>query len=77
MHCQPCPASMHCQPCPDSSWLLRECRWARRVNWKPAKASALVKSGDVISCAGKGRCEVGEISETKKGRFAIELVRYL
>lgn len=50
---------------------------ACRVNWKPAKASAVVKTGDIISCAGKGRVEVGEIATTKKGRYAVDLVRYL
>lgn len=48
-----------------------------RVNWKPAKSSSTVKQGDVISCAGKGRVEVGEINETKKGRFAVNMVRYV
>ncbi len=44
-----------------------------RVNWQPAKASATMKTGDVISCAGKGRLLIGEVSETKKGKFAVEL----
>jgi RNA-binding protein YlmH len=35
----------------------------------------MLKSGDVVSCAGKGRLEVGEVSETKKGKFAVELAR--
>ena len=48
-----------------------------RVNWKPAKAASSVSTGDVISCAGKGRVEVGEVSKTKKDRFAVELVRML
>ena len=48
-----------------------------RVNWKPAKSSSSVQSGDVISCAGKGRVEVGEVVLTKKGRYSVELMRYL
>jgi hypothetical protein len=48
---------------------------AHRVNWRPAKASAMLKSGDIVSCAGKGRLEIGEVSETKKGKFAVELAR--
>ena len=46
-----------------------------RVNWRPAKGSVTLKTGDVISCAGKGRLEIGEVSETKKGKFAVELQR--
>ena len=48
-----------------------------RVNWKPAKASSVVKEGDVISCSGKGRVVVGEVSVTKKERFAVQLTRYI
>lgn len=47
-----------------------------RINWKPAKASSTVQSGDVISCSGMGRVKVEEVSTTKKGRFAVNLVRY-
>ena len=47
------------------------------MNWKDAKASSLVKAGDIISCAGKGRCEVKAIEITKKERFAVQLVRYV
>ena len=35
------------------------------------------RRGDVISLRGKGRVEVGDVSETKKGKFQVELVRYL
>ncbi|GAQ86162.1 hypothetical protein KFL_002740010, partial [Klebsormidium nitens] len=49
-----------------------------RVNWKEVTKSGLtVKTGDVISIRGKGRVEVGEISETKKGRFQVELTRFV
>ena len=48
-----------------------------RLNWKDAKASALVAAGDMISCAGKGRVEVAEIDVTKKDRYAVQLVRYV
>ena len=49
-----------------------------RVNWRAgAKPSADVKAGDVISCAGKGRVEVREASLTKKGKWAVQLVRYV
>ncbi len=47
-----------------------------RINWKPAKASSTVESGDVLSCSGKGRVKVVEVTTTKKGRYAVELVRY-
>ena len=48
-----------------------------RVNWREAKASSLVKTGDVISCAGKGRIQIDARSLTAKGRHAIELTRYV
>ena len=48
-----------------------------RVNWREAKASSLVKTGDVISCAGKGRIQIDSMSLTAKGRHAIELTRYV
>ena len=52
-------------------------RFHCRLNWKDAKASALVAAGDMISCAGKGRVEVAEIDVTKKDRYAVQLVRYV
>lgn len=49
-----------------------------RVNWKEVtKNGFTVKSGDIISVHQKGRVEVGEISTTRKGRYAVELLRYL
>jgi RNA-binding protein YlmH len=49
-----------------------------RVNWFPCtKISVDVKEGDLIACAGKGRVEVGEVSQTKKGRFDVKLKRIL
>ena len=48
-----------------------------RLNWRAAKATAEVASGDMIACTGKGRLEVGEISTTAKGRFRIQLTRFL
>ncbi|CAM6090407.1 unnamed protein product [Calypogeia fissa] len=51
---------------------------ALSVNWKVVtKSGALLKSGDVISLRGKGRIEVGGINVTKKGRYAVELLRYV
>lgn len=51
---------------------------AVRVNWREgAKPKTTVKEGDVISLRGKGRVEVGEVGETKKGKFSVELTRYL
>ena len=49
----------------------------RRLNWAHAKGSALVKDGDVISCTGKGRVELVATEVTKKGRHAVEMIRYL
>ena len=49
-----------------------------RVNWREGcKPKTTVGSGDVISLRGKGRVEVGDVGETKKGKFQVELVRYL
>lgn len=49
-----------------------------RVNWKSGtKPSVDVAAGDVISCAGKGRIEVKGITQTKKGKWAVEMVRYV
>ena len=49
----------------------------RRVNWQPGKAAQTLKEGDVVSCSGRGRLVVDTISQTKKGKFAVELQRYL
>lgn len=49
-----------------------------RVNWRSgAKPSAEVKAGDVISVAGKGRLEVKGAAATKKGKYSVQMVRYL
>ena len=51
---------------------------AVRGNWREGcKPKTTVGSGDVISLRGKGRVEVGDVGETKKGKFQVELVRYL
>ena len=47
-----------------------------RVNWLPcSKPSVEVGEGDVIACSGKGRLEVRGVTTTKKGKYAVELVR--
>lgn len=49
-----------------------------KVNWRTiTQASRSVQSGDLITIRGRGRVEVGSIAETKKGRYRIELMRYL
>ena len=50
-----------------------------KLNWQEVKSpSRAVKSGDIISCRGKGRVEVVEIgNETKKGRIAVFLRRFI
>ncbi|KAK1320547.1 hypothetical protein QJS10_CPA03g00817 [Acorus calamus] len=49
-----------------------------RINWTPvAKNGATLKTGDLVSVSGKGRLKIGEISQTKKGKYAVELIRYL
>ncbi|PQQ17973.1 uncharacterized protein Pyn_15243 [Prunus yedoensis var. nudiflora] len=49
-----------------------------RLNWTPVtKNGATLKTGDIVSVRGKGRLKIGEINSTKKGKFAVELIRYL
>jgi RNA-binding protein YlmH len=48
-----------------------------KLNWvATTKTSTPVAAGDVISCAGKGRVEVVAMTPTRKGRWAVEMVRY-
>ena len=51
--------------------------WDGSVNWRAAKGSALVKAGDMISASGMGRLEVTDVTPTKKGRWAVAMVRYV
>ncbi|KAK3269582.1 hypothetical protein CYMTET_21983 [Cymbomonas tetramitiformis] len=50
-----------------------------RINWKSTgvKPGKTVQTGDVISIRGKGRLEIGDISKTNKGRYAVEMVRFI
>ncbi|XP_071730134.1 uncharacterized protein [Rutidosis leptorrhynchoides] len=49
-----------------------------RVNWMTVtKNNTTIRSGDMISVSGKGRLKIGEVNETKKGKFAVELIRFL
>ncbi|KAH1222837.1 putative RNA-binding protein YlmH [Glycine max] len=49
-----------------------------RINWIPVTTKGTtLKSGDIVSISGKGRLKIGEINSTKKGKFAVELIRYL
>lgn len=49
-----------------------------RVNWiTVTKNNTTIKSGDIISVSGKGRLKIGEVNSTRKGKFAVELIRYL
>lgn len=49
-----------------------------RVNWREAKKPALeVAEGDIISCSGKGRVEIKGITPTKKGKWAVQMARYV
>ncbi|KZV32579.1 hypothetical protein F511_43003 [Dorcoceras hygrometricum] len=49
-----------------------------RVNWITVpKNNTTIKSGDIISVSGQGRLKIGEINSTRKGKFAVELIRYL
>ncbi|WCJ32179.1 RNA-binding S4 domain-containing protein [Euphorbia peplus] len=49
-----------------------------RVNWTTiTKNNTTLKTGDIVSVSGKGRLEIGEIRPTKKGKFSVELIRYI
>ncbi|XP_072953457.1 uncharacterized protein [Typha angustifolia] len=49
-----------------------------RVNWSPVmKNGVTLKTGDIVSVSGKGRLKIGEITTTRKGKYAVELIRYL
>lgn len=48
------------------------------VNYKEVKAPAKnVKTGDIVSVRGIGKLEIGECSLTSKGRYRIEMKRYI
>lgn len=47
-----------------------------KLNWRPvSKPSTEVKAGDVVSCAGKGRLEILEINQNKKGKYVVNMER--
>eukprot|EP00899_Mesostigma_viride_P013736 jgi/Mesvir1/22363/Mv17865-RA.1 len=49
-----------------------------QVNWKRAsKPSVALATGDVVSLAGSGRVEIGEVTLTKKGRYLVEFKRFV
>ncbi|KAI4322949.1 hypothetical protein L6164_022595 [Bauhinia variegata] len=49
-----------------------------RVNWTPVKTKGTtLKTGDIVSISGMGRLKIGEINTTRKGKSAVELIRYL
>ena len=59
-------------------WQLLMIALRDRVNWESgSKASYEVKEGDMVSVSGKGRLEIKAVSETKKGKFSVEMVRYV
>ena len=49
----------------------------RRLNMLQAKASQMLTEGDIISCSGKGRLQLEAVSTTKKGKYAVEIMRYV
>ncbi|KAK4576774.1 hypothetical protein RGQ29_027351 [Quercus rubra] len=49
-----------------------------RINWIPvSKNNTTLKTGDIVSVSGRGRLKIGEIRPTRKGKFEVELIRYL
>ncbi|KNA11588.1 hypothetical protein SOVF_133780 isoform C [Spinacia oleracea] len=48
-----------------------------RINWNTVtKNGATLRTGDMVSVSGSGRLKIGEIITTKKGKYAVELIRY-
>ncbi|KAK6229425.1 hypothetical protein SCA6_018376 [Theobroma cacao] len=46
------------------------------VNWTSVtKNGTILKTGDIVSVSGKGRLKIGEMNTTRKGKFAVELIR--
>ncbi|GAU33735.1 hypothetical protein TSUD_52680 [Trifolium subterraneum] len=49
-----------------------------RINWiRITSKGTTIKSGDLVSVSGLGRLKIGEVNTTKKGKFAVELIRFL
>jgi photosystem II S4 domain protein len=49
-----------------------------RVNWKETTQSSYqLDAGDLVAIRGKGRLEIGEIAMTKKGRYRVNLTRFM
>lgn len=48
----------------------------KRNDLEVTKPDTEVKPGDIISCRGYGRIQLGDRSETRKGRIAWNIVRY-
>lgn len=49
-----------------------------KLNWKLCtKPSTEVAPGDLISCSGKGRLEIISCDATKKGKFAVNMKRFM
>lgn len=49
-----------------------------RINWNPiSKNNTTLKTDDMVSVSGRGRLKIGEIRSTRKGKFEVELIRYL
>ncbi|EPS64649.1 hypothetical protein M569_10127, partial [Genlisea aurea] len=49
-----------------------------KVNWASvAKSNTTLRTGDVVSVRGKGRLKVGEISNTRRGKYAVDIIRFI
>ncbi|CAM8992202.1 unnamed protein product [Rhodiola kirilowii] len=49
-----------------------------RVNWSTVTKNGFpLKTGDIVSVSGLGRIQIGEINETRKGKFAIEIIKFI
>ncbi|CAM8987147.1 unnamed protein product [Rhodiola kirilowii] len=48
-----------------------------RVNWSTVTKNGFpLKTGDIVSVSGLGRNTDREINETRKGKFAIEIIKF-
>lgn len=49
-----------------------------QVNWKViTQPSSAVQAGDLITIRGRGRVQIEDVAETKKGRYRVQMIRYM
>jgi photosystem II S4 domain protein len=49
-----------------------------QVNWKGVtQTSSTLQMGDLVTVRGRGRLQIEDVMETKKGRYRVQMTRYL